>query len=227
MESLKNKKESLSIVFITIVSILIMAVVDGIIMPNYMVKSFIKIILFLVFPFLYSIFDKRVISFKSMFKFNKKGLVYAFSLGIVIYTIIVGGYFLLSDVFDWSNITKSLTENIGVTKENFLYVALYISFINSLLEEVFFRGFVFLNLKQRVTRKFAYIFSAVLFALYHVAMMVNWFSVGLYLLIIWGLVIGGVIFNYLNEKNDTIYVSWLTHMFANFAINTVGFILFK
>ena len=41
------------------------------------------------------------------------------------------------------------------------------------------------------------------------------------------LVIGGMIFNWLNEKLDTIYCSWLTHMFANFAINTIGFILLK
>ena len=41
-----------------------------------------------------------------------------------------------------------------------------------------------------------------------------------------GLIVGGCIFNYLNEKNDNIYPSWFVHMFANFAINTVGFILF-
>ena len=76
-------------------------------------------------------------------------------------------------------------------------------------------------------RKLAYLFSAIMFALYHVAMMIDWFSIGLYFLIIMGLMLGGLIFNYLNEKNETIYVSWITHMFANFAINTVGFILFK
>jgi hypothetical protein len=35
-----------------------------------------------------------------------------------------------------------------------------------------------------------------------------------------------VIFNILNEKSENIYASWLSHMFANFAINTIGFILF-
>ena len=32
--------------------------------------------------------------------------------------------------------------------------------------------------------------------------------------------------NILNEKCENIYMSWLVHMFANFAINTVGCILF-
>lgn len=38
---------------------------------------------------------------------------------------------------------------------------------------------------------------------------------------------GGLIFNWLNEKLGCIYGSWLTHMFANFAINTIGFLLLK
>ena len=39
--------------------------------------------------------------------------------------------------------------------------------------------------------------------------------------------LGGLILNRLNERLDTIYGSWLTHMFANFAINTIGFMLLK
>ena len=30
-----------------------------------------------------------------------------------------------------------------------------------------------------------------------------------------------------NEKYNNIYLSWLIHMFANFATNTIGFILFS
>ena len=96
--------------------------------------------------------------------------------------------------------------------------------MNSLLEELFFRGFLFLNLKHR-SRRFAYVFSAGAFAAYHVAMMIGWFSPVLWLLVMAGLFVGGLIFNWLNEKQESIYPSWLVHMFANFAINTIGFIL--
>ena len=77
--------------------------------------------------------------------------------------IIVVAYSLTKGIFDFSGITKSLSNNIGVTGERFIWVALYISFINSLLEEFFFRGFAFLTLKKLTTRKVAYIFSAILF----------------------------------------------------------------
>ena len=41
-----------------------------------------------------------------------------------------------------------------------------------------------------------------------------------------GLIVGGLIFNALNDKFGNIYPSWFVHMAANFAINTIGFILF-
>ena len=122
--------------------------------------------------------------------------------------------------------TTSLTSGMGITAENFLYVSLYISLMNSFLEEFFFRGYGFITLKKYTSRRFAYIFSSVIFAIYHVGMLVDMFNIWTSLLLLVGLIIGGCIFNYLNEANDNIYPSWFVHMFANFAINTIGFILF-
>ena len=45
-------------------------------------------------------------------------------------------------------------------------------------------------------------------------------------LILSGLIAGGLIFNALNDRFGNIYPSWFVHMAANFAINTIGFILF-
>jgi hypothetical protein len=57
--------------------------------------------------------------------------------------------------------------------------------------------------------------------------MIGWFNIGLFALVLVGLAAGGAIFNYLNEKHESVYTSWFVHMFANFAINTIGFILLK
>jgi len=65
-----------------------------------------------------------------------------------------------------------------------------------------------------------------LFAFYHVGMTISWFHPVIYVLAMIGLLSGGMIFNALNDRFGTIYSSWLVHMCANFAINTVGFILF-
>ncbi len=214
----------LRILAVTVFSCVVMAIVDGVIQPGYAVKSAIKLVMFLLLPILVAMCD-REIDLKSLFKLRKSGMVIALFLGLGIYALVVGGYFLLSQIIDFSGIVGSLSENVGVQKNNFVFVALYISFINSLLEEFFFRGFVFLNIKKHCGRSFAYGISAFSFSLYHVAMMIGWFELWVFGLVLIGLMIGGIIFNYLDEKQGTIYTSWLTHMFANFAINTVGFIL--
>ena len=203
-----------------------MAFTDGVIMPGYAAKSVIKIAVFLIIPLLFARFFKET-DLKSFLKFNKNGLKKSFLLGTGIYLLITGGYFALSGMMDFSKIAGSLSENAGVTKENFLFVSLYISFANSLLEEFFFRGFVFQNAKNLSGRKFAYIFSAGTFSLYHTAMMLGWFSLPVFALALIGLFAGGIIFNRLNEKTGSIYASWFVHMFANFGINTVGFILLE
>lgn len=203
----------------------VMAVVDGVFKADYFIKSMIKLVLFLILPLVYSFYDKDI-KIKELFKPQKSGIKQAIILCLSVYVVILGGYFLVRNIFDFSKVTGTLTNNIGVTGENFIFVSLYISFVNSLLEEFFFRGFAFLTLKRVTGRKFAYLFSALVFSVYHIAMMVGWFGIGVFLIVMAGLFAGGLIFNYLNEKSETIYSSWLVHMFANFAINTIGFMLF-
>lgn len=218
-----RKRTTLWVILAAFICCGIMALVDGVIRPPYAVKSAVKLVLFLGLPWLLTRMAGGV-SFKTIFRFRKRGFGVALGLGLGLYVLILGAYFLLSRFVDFSGIVENLSQNAGVNKGNFLFVSLYISFVNSLLEEFFFRGVIFLNLKS-VSRGVAYGFSAGIFAIYHVAMMAGWFSPGIYLLAILGLAAGGVIFNLLNEKQETIYVSWLTHMFANFAINTIGFLL--
>lgn len=214
------------ILAITAFACVCMGLVDAVIQPGYAVKSAIKAALFLLLPILYSRCDKGA-NLKRLFIPDKKGILLAVALGIGVYGVILGAYFAFRNVFDFSGLTASLTSTTGVSKDNFLFVALYISFANSLLEEFFFRGFAFLTLKKVSGRKLAYIFSAAMFALYHIAMMIGWFGWPVIALALVGLFAGGVIFNFFNERYGNIYLSWLIHMFANFATNTIGFILFN
>ncbi len=222
---MKSKKRIFAIIAIALTASLLMAFVDGFWQPPYWIKSAFKVVLFLLLPFGYSLWDKDI-KLLSVFKFNKKGFKTALLLSIPLYILILGAYFLFRNIFSFSDITNALTGNAGVTRDNFIFVALYISFVNSLLEEFFFRGFVFLGLKKVWNNGSAYIFSAAVFALYHIAMMTGWFSPVLFVLAMAGLFTGGLIFNFLNSKSENIYTSWLVHMFANFAINTIGLILF-
>lgn len=220
-----DNMKKINIPILVIITCLIMGIVDAVIQPGYIIKSIIKIVLFLLIPLLYSVCAKEKSVFNVM-KADKKGISFALILGVIIYIIILGAYFLFKDIFDFSALTKSLGETTGVNASNFLWVAIYISFVNSLLEEFFFRGFSFLTLKKVASKRFSYIFSSALFALYHIAMMIGWFGIPVILISLLGLFAGGMIFNKFDDKKDNIYLSWLIHMFANFSINTIGFMLF-
>ena len=217
--------KKLHIPILVIIACIVMGIVDAVIQPGYAIKSAIKIIMFLLIPIVYGLFLKEF-NIKNLMKPDKQGLCIAICLGFVIYGVVLGAYWIFKDVFDFSALTGSLNETTGVNKSNFIWVAIYISFVNSLLEEFFFRGFSFITLKKLTSRRFAYVFSSMVFALYHIAMMIGWFGLPVILISLVGLFIGGMIFNRFDEKSENIYLSWLIHMFANFATNTIGVILF-
>lgn len=200
--------------------------VDGVIQPAYFQRAAMKAALFLLIPVCwFAVWEKNLRQLKALLLPHKREFLLALGLGIGVYAVILGGYWILTRIYDISEMVLKLTANAGVGAENFLYVSLYISLVNSLLEEFLFRGFAFLTLKKHAGRKFAYLFSAGIFALYHFGMMAAG-SIWVSLLALIGLFIGGCIFNWLNERSDSIITSWLVHMFANFAINTIGFKLF-
>lgn len=220
------KKNVLAICALVLLGCAAMTLVDGVLRPPYAVKSAVKLALFLLAPLLYG-YAAGKDGYRALFRIQRRALLRVLALGFGVFALILGAYFALHSVFDFSAVTALLGKNAGVTAENFLWVSLYISFVNSLLEEFFFRGFAFLVLRRYAGERFACVFSALSFALYHTAMMLGWFPPLLFLLALAGLTAGGVLFNLLDARAGTIFPSWAVHIFANLAINMVGFILFK
>lgn len=220
----ETKKHALFIILSVIFGCALMSVVDGVLSPSYPIKSLIKLIVFGAIPFV--LCKAQGVRLGDVLRPQKRGLLISLGIGVAIYAFILAAYFLLRDVFDFSAVTKSLTSDEGVTKDNFIFVALYISFCNSFLEEFFFRGFAFLTLSKYLPRGAAYAFSAAAFAVYHVAIMSGWFGPLLFGLLMLGLFAGGIIFNFVDEKTRDIFPSYIVHAFSNLATNTVGLILF-
>ncbi|HPW53788.1 MAG TPA: CPBP family glutamic-type intramembrane protease [Erysipelotrichaceae bacterium] len=206
-----------------IIAVSLMSYVDAILQPGYLIRSIIKIFLFCGTVLADGLIYKHNI-LKDI-RFNASALKRVVPLALGVYVLIISAYFIFRNVFDFTHVKESLLSSAGVSKDNFVFVFLYVALVNSFLEEFFFRGYAFLHLKNLVGPKKAYIFSSTVFALYHCAMMIGWFNIILYLLLIVSLFVSGLIFNFLNEHFDSIFASWLFHMFANLSINTVGIIL--
>lgn len=213
---------------IVLIGVIAITVIDLIIQPAYIVKCAVKVTLFAGMPVLYGLFINKDLQLKSLFRISggAKGIIEALLWGLAVFSVIVGAYLLVGRFFDFSQITGNLEQSMGIDKENFVAVALYISFCNSFLEEFFFRGFACLKLQKYISRRSAYIFSSVTFAAYHVAMMWVAFEPPLVAVALVGLIAGGCIFNFFNERYGNLYISWLIHMGANFAINGIAMTLF-
>ncbi len=219
----KISKKPLWLISTVIISCIAMAIIETVIEPAYSVKSLLKIIFFLLIPVVSIKLQKEKV-FDDSFSLNGKNILNLSLLGIIIYVIIMAAFFLTKGVFDYSALVNSLSSDQNVSPKSFIWVALYISFCNSLLEEFLFRFVSFIKLSEHTGKKFAYIFSSGMFALYHIAMVGGSFPVPLMLLALAGLFIGGLIFNYVDAKSKSIYNSWIIHMFADFAIMTIWYI---
>lgn len=210
------------LIFTTILVCVLMIFVEQLIQPVYVVKSFIKFVLFLGGIFAYCLANKKTfLSFTCKVKELKQILVIAIS----VYAFILICFFLLRDFMDLNQIRDSLMGKEGIDKQNFLFVAVYISLINSFIEELFFRGFTFKELKTLKNQHFAHVFSAGSFAIYHIGIISGWFSVPIFALMIIALFVAGIILNLFCQYADSIFGSWIVHVSANLAINTIGFMI--
>ena len=194
--------------------------------PPYLIKSVCKITLFVACITLFQLCNREARMLDMFQKPSVRQLLIATGGGLVIYGFILGSFFFFRSHIDLSHIALSLTQDSSISRDNFLFVSLYISFFNSLLEEIFFRGFAFLSLRRAVPERIAACVSALAFSLYHFVIMASWFKLWIFLLLLLSLFVAGLLFNWVDSKSDNIYNSWLIHMFSNFAINTVGFLMF-
>lgn len=228
MGNVKEKdKVYLYIIIIGVIICSLFYTIEQFLEVSYLFTTIWKVILFGVIPYGLYYFFNKVSPFKLM-KINKNtnSIKIGLLLGGFVLAIIWITYFIVKSYIDLNLIADELMGSNLITPKNYPFVALYITFGNSFLEEFFFRGFIFLQLHSLGYKKAAYIFSALLFAIYHVAIFKTWFSPWLILLAVIGLFIGGIIFNYIDYKSESIINSWTIHICADIAIVVIGFIMF-
>lgn len=216
----KNRKIISAVVF-SLTAVGVMSVFESAVQPSYWIKSFIKAICFSSAVIIYSLIYKEKIS--DLLNLKKKlpsrrllivmGLVY---IGMIL------AYLILKNQIDLSNIRENLLKKEGVTKENFIFVFSYIIFINSFLEEAFFRGFIYNVFRNEGHPLSGMIYGSLLFAVYHLGIVALWFDPLILVLCIAGLAFAGAFLQLIEIKEDNLAASWFVHGCANLAINTIG-----
>lgn len=212
------------VVFLSLFVLFVMSLIEKIVQPSYFIKSIIKLLVFSLAMFIYCIKYKE--NFFKLINFKKKGL----SKGLILfmlfsYFVIIVGYLLLRNHIDLNGIRESLLNKEQLNKNNFIFIFSYIIFINSFLEESFFRGFIYNVFKKEGYEKIGVLFSALIFALYHIGIMDGWFNPFVMIVGVVGLFVTGIFLQDIVKREDNLLGSYLVHAIANLAINTIGTIM--
>ncbi|ERJ12164.1 CPBP family intramembrane glutamic endopeptidase [Haloplasma contractile] len=215
------------IILASLLACLVLYLVEQVLQADYIVKTVAKILLFVVLPYLYIKLIKKSTLIKEL---QLRGSINQIKLGLIFGTasflIVLLTYFLLQDQLNLDQIADELKTKSNVTAQNFILIGIYITFGNSFLEEFFFRGFIFLNLYESGRKRLAYLFSSVLFGVYHIAIFQTWFNVWLIGLALIGLIVIGLIFNWINTHSKNFLNSWIVHILADSAIILIGLRMF-
>lgn len=195
---------------------------------NYLIKTGIKLFLFLLIPSIYFIItrDKNIYLSKPSEASKLSTLIIGLLSGIIFFAILIITYNILASLIDFNPIIEELETRLKVDAFNFLIVGVYITLGNSFIEEYFFRGFIFLKLYRTGRTRAAYIFSSLLFSLYHIMIFKNWFIPSLFFLALSGLFIVGFFFCWMDTKSKNYLNSWIAHILSDVAIILIGMKMF-
>jgi len=222
---INKSKLNILILVVFILGSLLLLFIEPYFNFNYWQKALLKVSMFVGMPFLLYIRYPSLNPFSAII-FKGKTIIHSLLFGFAIYIFILIAFTLVQPFLSFDSIRSSLLNNVNVTQENFIYVALYISIINSWIEEFYFRGFGVFNVKPILGKMKTYLLSSMLFAIYHIGIVGDWAHPILVVISIIGLFFVGIFFILLNERNGNFISSWMVHMFANLAINTIGLHMF-
>ncbi|HHT70479.1 MAG: type II CAAX endopeptidase family protein [bacterium] len=194
---------------------------------SYLLKTAFKLLLLISVPIIYERFVKKekaeILNFKNWRHTSVwPGLIF----GVVFALVLLLAYFLVGPQIELPRIAVELENKLKINPANFLFVGLYITLGNSFIEEFFFRGFIFLTLLESGRPKTAYLLSSCLFAIYHVAIFRNWFSPPIFLLALFGLIVVGLLFSWMDARHHNFVNSWIAHALADSVIIIIGMHMF-
>ncbi len=171
-------------------------------------------IIILLPPIIYIAVKK--LSIKETLKLNKISLKHSFlivCITLLIYPAAIFGNTLLMTVISFLGNLNIPQLPMATNKNEYIVLLFIISISAGICEEIFFRGFI-LSGYERMGKRKAIIFSAILFGFFHF----NIYNLA-------GPIILGLVFGYLVLETGSIFAGMIGHMVNNGFAVTLGFIL--
>jgi membrane protease YdiL (CAAX protease family) len=158
------------------------------------------------------------------------GLLLAGAFGVLVAAAMAALYFgVLAPAGTFVEPAKAVREKVAAfgasTPPAYLVLAVFYSAIHSLLEEYYWRWFVFGQLRRGCKLPLAIGLSSAAFALHHILVLALYF--GWHSPLTWlfsgGVAIGGAVWAWLYARTGSLYAPWLSHAIVDAAIFAIGY----
>lgn len=165
---------------------------------------------------------------------HKWGLVEGLGFGVLTAGTMLGLYWLMlkpSGFFEEPGLAvREKVLRLGMGQPwKFVLLAVFYSLVHSLLEEYYWRWFVFRELRKIAGIPSSLVVSSVGFMSHHVillAVFFGWESISTWLFS-FGICCGGAVWALIYERSKSIYGPWVSHMLADSAIFVIGYDLVR
>lgn len=159
-------------------------------------------------------------------KFTKKKLsvIAGLSSGILCYSAIIWTFTLLLDsMVDLPSLRKMLVD-WGFTGSQLIWIVLILILINPLLEEMYWREFMYTELFQRFGAVASILMTSCFYSLYHLLSVIPMFTFPLNIISVLPVFLAGVLWGYFRYKLNSIFASIISHILADIGIIIVYFL---
>ena len=148
-------------------------------------------------------------------------------VGIFLALIYFSAYFIFRNYLNLEFIGNNLNELASIDATNIIFIGLYIIFINSLLEEFFWRGFIFKETSNLINAPLTYLITGIAFSFHHVMFYYTWFSFPFLSLVTIGLIGFAMIVNFIFQKYNDLYSCWLIHGMVDIVQIVIALMIFN
>lgn len=155
---------------------------------------------------------------KERMKLSKQGLLLGIASGVVFFIFIFGGMIWLHEYLLDGEALRALLVAWGFIGPAEIALVLVLLLLNPVLEEVYWRGYMFEKIRRTGSAARAIKVTAAFYTLYHVLTVMQLFEVAYTLVAVIPVLIAGLFWGYVRERTGSITATIIGHALGDLGI---------